>query len=193
MKYLCIALALMMAACSTPDYQYQAEKQLNDLNDDDLDGVINHRDLCAETPLKAVTDNNGCPVESDKYHYSYSVINFGYDQDRLTLASRTNVQLLSKRLKRLGTGELYLIGDTSEEGTIEYNRKLAQRRINAVKQALAVFGTGEVKIKEESFEDTQNIPQDISGRYTRVVAVIKVPRSTDVEMQFDVYNATQKY
>lgn len=193
MKYLCLVLALLITACSTSNYQYQAEKQINDLNDDDMDGVINHRDLCAETPLKAVTDNNGCSVETDKYHYSYSVINFGYDQDRLTLASRTNVQLLSKRLKRLGSGELYLIGDTSEEGTIEYNRKLAQRRINAVKQALAVFGTGKVKIKEESFEDTQNIPKDISGRYTRVVAVIKVPRTTDVEMQFDVYNATQKY
>lgn len=67
-------LVLSLTACSSLETEQPPTAfHSRDLSDSDADGVINARDLCADTPKHAVIDNNGCPIvkyseEENKLH-----------------------------------------------------------------------------------------------------------------------------
>ena len=64
MRYFKLALLssiLLMGCAETPDTT-MTRHQIDDLADDDRDGVINQRDLCADTPEGVTVDIKGVPI-----------------------------------------------------------------------------------------------------------------------------------
>ena len=48
-----LSLALLLSGCASDAKKYEYQVQSKDLFDQDRDGVINARDKCAETPIRA--------------------------------------------------------------------------------------------------------------------------------------------
>lgn len=62
---LILLIAVGLTACVDIDSVSKAPvaAQTFDLADQDRDGVINARDLCADTPIDASIDNDGCSAD----------------------------------------------------------------------------------------------------------------------------------
>ncbi|GAL16442.1 T1SS peptidoglycan-associated lipoprotein LapL [Vibrio astriarenae] len=57
--FLLLSSVLIFGCAQTPDIT-TTRHQIDDLKDDDADGVINQRDLCSNTPSGTKVDNRGC-------------------------------------------------------------------------------------------------------------------------------------
>lgn len=185
-----LSAALLLTACATEPGPYEHKLQSNDLLDQDQDGVINERDKCVDTPLKAVTDNDGCPLEKNISTTRGVVINFEFDKHVLTAEEQEKVAELAQSIKNSPLLNVILIGDTSKKGSIDYNQKLALKRIETVKTALLALNVEEEKISQQTFIETKKIPTELQGRETRVIALVEGEQSSVMQMQFDVYNST---
>lgn len=184
-----LSAALLLTACAAEPGHYGSKIQTNDLTDLDQDGVINARDMCADTPLRVVTDNDGCPIEKQVIQERGVVIEFGYDEYTLTDSAKEVVLEFAKSIADEPSLAVLLIGDTSNKGSLNYNRKLALKRIEAVKAALLEHNINESQISGQTFIDTKKIPQKLKGRKTRVIALVEDKKSTILEKKFDVYSS----
>lgn len=184
---LLIATILGLSACASDPVLYGPQEQSRDLYDSDVDGVINARDNCAQTQDQAVTDNDGCPTETNIPHADVRVIDFGFDKDTLTPQEQVKVIELAEEMKKNTQTQLYLIGDTSVEGTDEYNRKLAQRRIKTVTDILQANGVNSSRFQTETYEYPIHMPKNLAGRDTRLIAILSIPDSTGYQKQWQLY------
>ncbi|MDA0146667.1 MULTISPECIES: OmpA family protein [Gammaproteobacteria] len=189
-KIALLSAALLLTACATEPGPYEQKLQSNDLLDQDQDGVINERDKCADTPFKAVTDNDGCPLEENISTTRGVVINFEFDKHALTTDAKQKVAEFARSIENSPLLSVILIGDTSKKGSLEYNRKLALKRIETVKSALLALNVSEEQISQQTFIETKKIPTELQGRETRVIALVEGEQSSVMQMQFDVYNST---
>ena len=184
-----LSLALLLSGCASDAKKYESQVQSKDLFDQDRDGVINARDKCAETPIKAKTNNDGCPKEQKITTSRNVVIEFGYDKSTLTDDAKAKVVSFANSVVDVPDITILLIGDTSLEGSLEYNRKLALKRVETVKAALLAQGVKNIEITEQTFIDSKDIPKVLAGRKTRVIALVDGESSVELEKQFDLYNA----
>lgn len=184
---LLIALLLTLGACASDPVLYAPQEQSRDLYDSDVDGVINARDNCVQTQLDAVTNNDGCPSETEIPEHEVKVIDFGFDKDTLTPQEQVKVIELAEYLRVHSTKQVYLIGDTSIEGTEQYNQKLAQRRIKTVTDILKANGVSADRFETETYEYPIHMPKELAGRKTRLIAVLSVPNSKGFEKKWPLY------
>lgn len=184
---LLIATIIGLSACASDPVLYGPQEQSRDLYDSDVDGVINARDNCAQTQDQAVTDNDGCPAATNIPHADVRVIDFGFDKDTLTPQEQVKVIELAENMKKNTQTQLYLIGDTSVEGTDEYNRKLAQRRVKTVTDILIANGVNSSRFQTETYEYPIHMPKNLAGRDTRLIAVLSIPDSTGYQKQWHLY------
>ena len=79
---------ISLSGCVTDPELYSnqepLQEQTRDLNDIDLDGVINERDLCAETPNDAVISNDGCEKLTGRPKVKFREIDFAFDESSLS-------------------------------------------------------------------------------------------------------------
>ncbi|MBH0057807.1 OmpA family protein [Pseudoalteromonas sp. SWXJZ94C] len=183
-----LSAALLLSGCASDVKKYEHQIQSNDLFDQDRDGVINARDKCADTPIEVITNNDGCPSEKEVATFRNIVIEFGYDKSTLTDAAKLKISNFAKSVVDLPNITILLIGDTSTEGSLQYNRKLALKRVESVKTALLAHNVKNIEIKEQTFINSKNIPKSLAGRKTRVIALVSGETSVELERQFDVYN-----
>lgn len=184
---LLIATLLTLTACASDPVLYAPQEQSRDLYDSDVDGVINARDNCVETGLDAVTNNDGCPSETEIPQHEVRVINFGFDQDTLTPQEQVKAIELAEYLRNNPTKQVYLIGDTSIEGSEEYNQKLAQRRIKTVTDILMANGVSASRFETETYQYPIHMPKELAGRKTRLIAVLSVPGSKSYKKKWPLY------
>ena len=67
---------------------------------------------------------------------------------------------------------MILVGDTSPEGTNEYNKALAQRRTGVIKDALIENGIAPERISEQEFTQVTELTKHLKKRERRTIAVI---------------------
>lgn len=85
MRYFKLALLssiLLMGCAETPDTT-MTRHQIDDLADNDRDGVINQRDLCADTPEGVTVDIKGCA--NWKIVEDVEVLSVAFDFDKYDL------------------------------------------------------------------------------------------------------------
>jgi outer membrane protein OmpA-like peptidoglycan-associated protein len=186
-----------IAACVTDPELYSEQspaiEQTRDLADLDLDGVINERDLCADSPYDAVIDNDGCPTLTGRPKVKYRVIHFGFDKYSLSTREYKRVLEMADFLKKFTETSLYLIGDTSEEGSDSYNQALAQRRINSVLDVLMKQGINSERFKQEIYSFKNHIPDELKGRNRRMIAVLQWPDDfKDYEVKWNIFSEINK-
>jgi len=188
---------ISLSGCVTDPELYSnqepLQEQTRDLNDIDLDGVINERDLCAETPNDAVISNDGCEKLTGRPKVKFREIDFAFDESSLSDFEYKRVVEIAVFLNKYPETELYLIGDTSIEGSDAYNEKLAKRRIATVHALLIKNKVSPKRLMEESFSVTKHIPEKLKGRHTRLIAVLKWPGDyKDYEVEWNIFTESNK-
>ncbi|HCM46802.1 MAG TPA: hypothetical protein DIS98_04630 [Colwellia sp.] len=192
-----IVSTIALSACISDPELYSEQDplqvQTKDLNDIDLDGVINERDLCASTPDDAIIDNNGCPKLTGRPKVKFRIINFGFDKSNLSNYEYDRVLKMANFLHKYPETTLYLIGDTSMEGSDAYNEKLAQRRIKTVHDVLIDNNIDVKRLNDETFNVENHIPESLTGRQKRLIAVLKWPDDyKDYEIEWDIFTESKK-
>ncbi|TYK66723.1 OmpA family protein [Colwellia echini] len=193
---LLLCLTSLTACITNPELyneQDPLQAQTRDLKDTDLDGVINARDLCLTTPDDAVISNDGCEKLTGKPKVKYRVIDFGFDKYHLSKIEQKRVVEMATFLNKYPETSLYLIGDTSIEGTNAYNEKLAKRRINTVQSILLKNNVAANRLKDEVYNMKNHIPASLQGRKTRLIAVLQWPKDyKDYEVKWDIFTESEK-
>lgn len=161
MKLKVIALsiiALAITACSNLDAeQPPIAYHSNDLSDSDKDGVINARDLCANTSKNAAIDNNGCPTvvhlqEENKLH-----ILFANDSTVIPAAYDKHIKNMSSFLAKYPQTHIVLNGYASPVGSAEHNKYLSITRAKNVHEALVAAGISPDRIETVGYGDSNPV------------------------------------
>ncbi|MGS0676248.1 OmpA family protein [Shewanella sp. 0m-4] len=179
---------LLVQGCADTAAPFNVEPQTRDLLDSDLDGVINARDKCAATDKGSVINNEGCPSPTMTEKEDVRVIMFGFDKDTLSRAQANKWRGIIARLAQKQSPSLYLVGDTSVEGSEEYNHALAKRRVDYITQLAIEQGFPASAIKEEVYFKQNHIPQTVAGREHRLVAVATWQESGTAQM-WNIYTS----
>ena len=170
--YLFLMALLLLGCAQQPDVR-TTRHQLDDLSDQDKDGVINQRDLCADTPEGVLVDSQGCA----DWHtiQSLNVVSFFFDMDKSDIKSehQTPLKELLGLLESNPESKAILIGDTSPEATLDYNRELAKRRTHVIKTLLVQNGVDPQRIEEQEFTQITSLTSQLKERHRRTIAVVE--------------------
>ncbi|MCK6265182.1 OmpA family protein [Vibrio sp. ZSDE26] len=128
--------------------------QVEDLLDDDKDGVINARDLCVETPLASEIDNDGCETHVKTEEQMKLNILFGNDSAELNSVFLGQVRAMAEFLEGYPSTSIELQGFASKTGSAEYNLNLSKKRANSIKDALISNGVSHTRITIVGYGDT---------------------------------------
>jgi OOP family OmpA-OmpF porin len=105
-------------------------------------------------------------------------VNFAFDSAELTPDARITLDELGKALRgaRLAEKHFVLAGHTDAVGTAEYNQSLSERRANAVRDYLVMYGHVTARLTTEGwgFARPLNV-QDARAAENRRVEVRAVP------------------
>ena len=78
-----LCYGILVAGCQAPELNTYSMVQTFDLRDSDQDGVINSRDICADSPVDSVIDELGCAEWQYAEKTTDFVINFEFDSAKL--------------------------------------------------------------------------------------------------------------
>ncbi|WP_158224699.1 OmpA family protein [Agaribacterium haliotis] len=181
--------AFFLAACEhLPSSQVQ-RYQWDDISDEDQDGVINARDLCADSPEAAIIDELGCADWQPSLAHKEFHIDFDFDSAAIRTDQQWKIDRLAQAMLDMPTSSLQLIGDTSSEGSLEYNRKLAVKRADAIIDALTSKGVDKSRVNEHIFTDSANsLFRPLHERRRRTLGLIIYPGSENNEQRWTVYS-----
>ncbi|MCM2679034.1 OmpA family protein [Echinimonas agarilytica] len=150
-----LALSMFLSGCvQHPELPIERE-QVNDLSDADRDGVITVRDQCPQTPEHALTNNEGCSMSFDEAIGHATNFHFAYDSSQLSKVEFYKVEQLVEILNQHPHVQLMLMGDTSPEGSLQYNQKLAERRVASVERAMEQQGISASRFVRYDFSSKQ--------------------------------------
>ncbi|MEZ9142057.1 MULTISPECIES: OmpA family protein [unclassified Shewanella] len=169
---LCL-LALTLSACIETPRPALVEQQSRDLYDLDTDGVITARDLCLSTPDGSVINNDGCESSTTVEKQASRVVMFEFDKHTLTTYESERLAKMVNAVKHYQDARIYLIGDTSPEGSDAYNHELAKKRAAEITRIIVAQGINEQQITSQVYFESNMIPNAIRGREHRLVAVAK--------------------
>ncbi len=179
---------LLLQGCAETAEPFEVVPQTRDLRDADIDGVINARDNCGGTHSGLIISNDGCPSPTLSRKEAFKVVMFGFDKDTLSPEEDAKWKSVIADLMQRQSPELYLIGDTSVEGSDNYNKALAQRRVAYVRQLALSQGFPAEAIKEEVYYNKNHIPKSVLGREHRLVGVATWAESGEAKM-WNIYTS----
>lgn len=156
-QVMCFLLTLVLPGCSTTVPDPPVAEQSRDLLDQDSDGVINARERCADTPLPAVVNNDGCPqlVESKRTNQLH--ILFANDSDVIPSGFRSQIQKMAAFLKAYPETAIELKGYASPVGASPYNLDLSKRRAANVRSLLVDQGIAPERVRTVGFGDNEPV------------------------------------
>jgi len=169
---LALTLVALLSGCAENANMQVDRYQFDDIRDADQDGIINQRDLCAETPLHAKVDNEGCTLWTDVENISWFSIDFEFDKSGILTRNFAALDEAVIALQKNPNIKLMLIGDTSSEGTLQYNESLADRRNLAVKYYLVSKGIDKARIETKVFDEKGQYTDQLKQRKRRTIAVL---------------------
>lgn len=119
--------------------------------DDDMDGVLNKKDECPDTPKGKVVDEKGCTK------LIRLQVNFAFDKYNLLKEYEDEIEEAVTFLEQNPTLSVSVDGHTDAIGTQEYNQGLSERRANTVSKKLQELGLKETKILSKGFGEMKPI------------------------------------
>ncbi|KJY82977.1 membrane protein [Vibrio galatheae] len=165
-------VVLLLSACAQDPSIHTTRHQIDDLRDDDRDGVINQRDICSSTPNNVAVDRQGCTEWQIEEKANVISFFFAMDQDQETQAHQAPLSQLIKLLDQHPNASVILLGDTSSEASLEYNQALAKRRTYTIRMMLERQGIESTRISEQEFSQVTQLTQYLHARKRRTIAVV---------------------
>ncbi len=149
--------------------------------DSDGDGVADYKDKCPGTPAGTPVDMDGCPAKGDviiKAVVEDGMVKFDFDK---IVIKPEGKRVLSKLSNFIQSGQytvksMSLVGHTDSIGSDSYNKKLSERRAQAVANYLRSQGANvemAVSGKGESEPLASNASRDGRAKNRRVEITIK--------------------
>ncbi len=184
--------SLILFGCAQYPDTRVTRHQIDDLADDDRDGVINQRDLCSDTPQRSAANFDGCSQWQSIISVDAKNIIFDFDHDQIRSDQKTKINQLLVWLNQHPQRELVLIGDTSSEGNSEYNQSLAKRRTQMIKQELVSQGIIPSRIIEQEYFEQTRFTAQMKQRKRRVIAVLSEEQLVPVE-SWTIYSSDQAF
>jgi outer membrane protein OmpA-like peptidoglycan-associated protein len=186
-NFLVIALSVVsLAACQIAEQQPMPKRvQVQDLRDDDGDGVANTRDICAATPVNSIIDNKGCAQWNSQQKQQDFIFEFDYDKAEIKPG---NLALFPKIINLVNANpkaSILIIGDTSSEGSDSYNRALGLRRADIVLEQLKQYGVDESTIVEFIYND--ELLANVMKKRERRTIVRVVHNVEKYQPKWDIY------
>ncbi|WPK54440.1 OmpA family protein [Vibrio fluvialis] len=188
----CVMLSLfpllLLVGCADPVDTQLTRYQMDDLRDSDGDGVINQRDNCADSPTNSTVDNQGCANWHNKPEIH--VVSFFFDMDKYDLKQdhREPLNELMAILNDNPSAKVILIGDTSPEASMEYNRVLAEKRTAVIRSLLIKHGISEHRIEEQEFSQQTSLTQHLKERKRRTIAVVRT-QAKRVDQRWTIFSS----
>lgn len=150
-KLIFLVFVYLLSGCSAQVVKQPIADQQADLLDQDIDGVINARDTCPETPLGSLVDNNGCPDEFDSTQLQEMLVFFDNNSAVIKQHNKPHIQQIAQMLQEAPTQKLLLAGHASAVGNDKLNDALSLKRAQAVRDLLIEFGVNPEQIEVKSF------------------------------------------
>lgn len=141
-----IMATLVLSGCASTEQLNFSTAEPVDQVDTDKDGVINVRDNCADTPLGATIDNDGCPNKVTTSKRNDLVVLFGHDSAAIDSIQLIEIKKAVRLLKQEHNLKIVLEGHTSASGSTGYNQKLSEQRAEAVRKAFISRGLAASRI-----------------------------------------------
>lgn len=184
---LALPLFLVMGCADQVNTQV-TRYQFDDLRDTDGDGVINQRDVCSETPTNSPVDSQGCT----KWYQGtdVNIVSFFFEMDKSDIKAEHDRPLneVMGLLNQYPKSKVILIGDTSPEASLTYNKALAQRRTHAVRKLLTDRGVDGHRIEEQEFSQHTSLTNQLKERKRRTIAVVET-QSKEVAAKWTIYSS----
>jgi len=199
MKFIimCI-LSLLIAGCSTQaiDMAAEATVQLNDLADDEGDGVINARDLCNDTDRGAKINNSGCGSEALHIARRELLINFANNSYVVEPEYFGKIEELATFMNAYPRANVTIEGHTSKVGSKALNDLLSQNRAMAIKDILVNrFGIDEKRVTALGFGFERLLLEGntdvVHARNRRIVAEISSDK-TLTDWKWTIYSVDER-
>src|SRR3989339_841648 len=137
--------------------------------DSDGDGVPDYLDKCSGTPADVKIDQDGCPLpvapaasamETAIMEKGRVTLNVQFDFDKAAIKKkyRNEIGKLAEVMRKYPDLKITLEGHTDNVGSLAYNEKLSQRRVDAVKKYLAEkFGIAAARLNAKGYGPTRPI------------------------------------
>ncbi len=147
--------------------------------DSDGDGVTDDRDQCPGTPPNTRVDSTGCPLPVERVASIKMNVNFAFDSSKVQQKYFNDISELAQFLKRFDDVDVQLEGHTDSVGPDAYNKKLSQRRADAVKDVLVnQYGIAASRINPVGYGESQpvasNDTKEGRAQNRRTMATIEV-------------------
>ncbi|ROR99912.1 OmpA family protein [Sinobacterium caligoides] len=164
---------VILAGCTDIPEHHVDRLQYADLRDSDNDGVVNQRDICTETPKTSDVNNVGCSQWHLVPRVADYTVAFNLDRYNIRPDQHSMVDTIVNKLKENTKTNVLLIGDTSSEGSLAYNDRLARKRAATITNALTKAGISRERITEHYFtQQLAIVKSTLKSRQRRTVALI---------------------
>ncbi|MGF1853619.1 OmpA family protein [Vibrio satsumensis] len=196
---LCIMVvsANVLAETSDEEFEYRALPeitQIYDLEDDDNDGVINARDLCADTQIGAEIDNNGCGSYFESSEKKELHILFANNSTEINPVFLGQIRQMAAFLKRYESTSIELQGYASKVGNSEHNLKLSKERALHVRRALISNGIQPSRVNIVGHGDSEFSSDDteINHALHRKVVASVVGFKGNIKEEWHIFTKIKK-
>ncbi len=181
-------LVFTLAGCAESPDTTLTTYQYNDLKDNDSDGVINQRDNCADTPKGVVVDSEGCANWVNDSQTHLISFFFAMDEHQVTPSHDMPLSELKALLQSNPNAQVILIGDTSPEASLEYNKALAKKRTAAIRELLVRNGIQDNRIEEQEFYQNTALTVQLKKRERRTIAVVNT-KAESTEQAWTIFSS----
>lgn len=189
-------IASPVIAADSYDYiETPIPNQIDDLLDEDKDGVINARDLCPQTPTIAEVDNDGCATYIKTQQQMDLHILFANDSAQIQPAFLAQIREMSAFLDTYPSTSIELRGYASKVGNSQYNLALSERRAQAVEDALLSNGVASQRVRIIGFGDAALEAygdDEISHARNRKVVATVIGHKGSVKEQWTIFTKIEK-
>lgn len=191
--------SLHTSAQDTEDeYEYMqtpVANQISDLTDDDRDGVVNARDICPETPLGSLVDNDGCGASKKAAEERKLRVLFDNDSYAIKPMFAEQIKTMSDFLKKYESASIQIQGYASRVGSPEYNLALSKKRAHAVQDKLLSYGITPRRVTIVGYGETRveaKGDDEISHALNRRVTATVVGLKQQVVEEWTIFTSKEK-
>ncbi len=149
--------------------------------DSDKDGVADYLDQCPDTDSKLKVDEKGCPVVLTEDVSIKLNVTFASGSDVVEPNFFEEIRGVGRFMEQYENSQVVIEGHTDTSGSAELNKKLSQKRANAVAKILVEqYGVAADRVQAVGFGEEQVLVKEVTAadkaQNRRVIAKVSAKK-----------------